>query len=166
MHNLIHFEILKNEFKHKYHHMGTFLSRLILVSSFYQTFSGSIFWCDFLISAMFISVKLKTRELFLALISFLLGWSLYLSIILKIGFGSNESGHLCPWFRIFKYIKTWKYSLNVQEVFTERFSNWAIAKNNFFAFNQVNFRMFSNLFRQKWLDNFPKYSVIVHDLGI
>ena len=66
---------------------------------------------------MFSCVKLKTQELFLTLINFVLVWSLYLPIILKIGSSSNDSEYLYPWFGvIFKFGIFKKYSLNVSAI--------------------------------------------------
>ena len=94
-----------------------FLSRLVLLLSFWKAFFGSRFWYDFLTSSMLVSVKLKSWDLFLALISFMLGWPLKLSIIYKIGSSSDESEHLYPWLDILKFGIFIKYLLHVLAIY-------------------------------------------------
>lgn len=65
---------------------------------------------------MFIYLKLKTL---LALINSILGWSLNLSILLRIDSSYDESGeHLYAWFAIFKLGIFVKYSLNVLAIWS------------------------------------------------
>ena len=59
----------------------------------------------------------------------------------------------------------------MQEVFTELLINLVFTGNTFIVFDQVDFRVFCNLFRQKSFDSFPnillsvttKYSIISYN---
>ena len=117
--DVCHWEILKNRLNHWCHHMYIlqkkstfFCSRLVLISSFCAAFFRSKLQKDFLTSSVSIWLKLKTWELFLALINVILGWSLYLSSVFRIGSCSDESGHLYPFLGIFKIEILIKYMLN------------------------------------------------------
>ena len=79
-----------------------FFSRLVLISYFCAAFFESRLCKVFLTSLLSISRNLKTWELFLALISLILGWSLYFSSIFKIGSCSYECGHSYQLLGIFK----------------------------------------------------------------
>ena len=50
--------------------------------------------------------------------------------------------------------------------FTEVFSNLVVTRNNFIVSDQVSFRVFCYLFRQKWFDSFPKCSIINYSLSM
>ena len=47
---------------------------------------------------------------------------------------------------------------DIYKVFTELCSNLVVT--SFIVFDQVDFKVFCYLFRQKWFDSFPKWSII------
>ena len=91
-----------------------FFSRLVLISSFCAAFFGSRLWKVFWLLRCHLT-KLKNWELFLSLISLILGWPLYLPSILKI-----ESFSLYPLLGIFKIGMLIKYSLNFLAIWSWR----------------------------------------------
>ena len=97
-----------------------FFSRLVLISSFCAVFFGSRLWKAFLTSSMSIWRNLKTLELLLVLINLILGRSLYLSSIFKIGSCSDECGHAHPLLARFKIWMLVKYSLNYLAIWSSR----------------------------------------------
>ena len=135
-----------------------FFSRLVLVSSFCGAFLGSGFWKGFLTFLILIRLNLKTWEIFLALINLILGWSLYLPSIFKIGSCSDECGHLYPLLVIFKIEIFLKYSLNLLAI-------WSSQKIILSSSTKLRLECFVT-FLDKWFDNFSKSSVISHNLSI
>ena len=65
----------------------------------------------------------------LALINFILGWSVYLSGICRIGSCSDESGHLYPLLGIFRIGILIKYSLNFLAIWSSREITWSSLSN-------------------------------------
>ena len=88
-----------------------FLRMFVLISNFWEAFLGSNFSINFLISSVFLNLKIF--DLFLVLISLILGWFWYFSVILGTG-SSDESEPSYYWFLGICFIGILiKYSLNV-----------------------------------------------------
>ena len=113
----------------------------------------------FLTFPMSIWLSLKTWELFLVLINLIIRWSLYLPSIFKIGFSSDESGHLYPLRGVFKI----ELSITYLQSLLATLSSWETTYHRIII-NQVDFRVFYNLFRKKWFNNFLKYSIFSYNL--
>ena len=129
----VRWEIVKKELDHWCHHMGVLQKSLnfSLVAWFwYYPFVGLFRvkslerFFDFF-DVNLIDIILKTWELFLALISFILGWSVYLSGICRIGSCSDESGHLYPLLEIFRTGILIKYSVNLLAIWSSREITWS-----------------------------------------
>ena len=107
-----------------------FVSRLVLISSFRAAFFVSRLWKDFwLLRCQF---NWTYWELFLALINLILGRSLYLSSIFKIGSCFDESEHLYPLLAI--YIQNGMKTIKFVWKSISKFSSFSFAPPRFNRF--------------------------------
>ena len=86
----------------------------MLISNFWEDFSGCNISINFLISSVFFSQNLKVSALFLVLINLIFGWFRYFLMVLETVPSSDESKLSCSWF-LDKFLIgiLMKYSLNV-----------------------------------------------------